>query len=155
LLAPTILVFGMINPLGWLLQSSGLQERSLKVALALCPVVICSYLIGIPYGPTGVALAYSIAMTLWLVPHILWCLHETPITPGDLLSAIGRPLLAGTAAALAALLVRHLAADVPSAFLRLALTGTTMAGVYVTMLFFVMGQKDLYVELLRGLKSTA
>ena len=78
LLAPTILVFGMINPLGWLLQSSGLQERSLKVALALCPVVICSYLIGIPYGPTGVALAYSVAMTLWLVPHILWCLHETP-----------------------------------------------------------------------------
>ena len=152
LLAPTILVFGMINPLAWLLQSSGLQQRSLHVAFVLCPIVICSYLIGIPYGPNGVALAYSAAMTLWVVPHIVWCLYGTPITPGDLLSAIGRPLLSGAAAAVAALLVQHLAADIPYAFVRLALAGTAMATVYVTTLLFVMGQKDLYLELFRGLK---
>ena len=143
LLAPTILVFGMINPLAWLLQSNGLQQRSLHVAFVICPIVICSYLIGIPYGPNGVALAYSAAMTLWVVPHIVWCLYGTPITPGDLLSAIGRPLLSGAAAAVAALLVQHLAADIPYAFVRLALAGTAMATVYVTTLLFVMGQKDL------------
>ena len=38
LLAPTILVFGMINPTAWLLQSMGLQERSLKIALVLAPL---------------------------------------------------------------------------------------------------------------------
>jgi O-antigen/teichoic acid export membrane protein len=155
LLAPTILVFGMINPLAWLLQSSGLQERSLKIAFVLCPIVICSYLVGIPYGPNGVALAYSVAMTLWVVPHILWCLHGTPITPGDLLSAIGRPLLSGAAAALAALFVQHLTAEMPFAFVRLLLAGTAMATVYVTMLLFVMGQKDLYIELWKGLKRAA
>ena len=127
LLAPTILAFGMINPLAWLLQSVGLQERSLKIAFVLCPIVICSYLIGIPYGPNGVALAYSIAMTLWVVPHILWCLYGTPITPGDLLSAVGRPLLSGAAAALATLFVQHLTAEIPFAFVRLMLAGFAMA----------------------------
>src|SRR5262249_46728801 len=35
LLAPTILVFGIINPLGWLLLSIGLQWRSLTIALVI------------------------------------------------------------------------------------------------------------------------
>ena len=59
LLAPTILVFGIIYPTAWFLQSIGLQERSLKIALVLSPLVICAYLIGLPYGPNGVALAFS------------------------------------------------------------------------------------------------
>ena len=155
LLAPTILVFGMINPLAWLLQSSGLQERSLKMAFVICPIVICSYLIGIPYGPNGVALAYSAAMILWVVPHILWCLHGTPITPGDLLSAIGRPLLSGAAAALAALLVQHLTAEIPYRVRAPRVGGVCHGDVYVTTLLFVMGQKDLYIELLRGLRTAS
>ena len=46
-------------------------------------------------------------------------------------------------------------ADIPFAFLRLMLAGIAMAAVYVTMLLFVMGQKDLYVELLQGLRRAA
>jgi O-antigen/teichoic acid export membrane protein len=155
LLAPTILVFGMINPLAWLLQSSGLQERSLKIAFVICPIVIGSYLIGIPYGPNGVALAYSAAMLLWVIPHVFWCLHGTPITPGDLFSAIGRPLLAGVAAAFAGIFIQHLTAEIPFAFVRLALAGLAMAIAYGTTLLFVLGHKDLYVELLKALKSVS
>lgn len=155
LLAPTILVFGMINPLAWLLQSVGLQERSLKIAFVLCPLVIGSYLIGIPYGPSGVAFAYSAAMTLWLVPHILWCLHGTPIAPGDLLSAVGRPLLSGVAAASAALVVQHFAAPIPFPLVRLTLAGSAMLVVYLSALLFVMRQKDFYVDLLRALKGAS
>ena len=79
LFTPTVLVFGMINPLGWLLWSIGLQRRSLAIALVIAPLVITAYAIGLPFGPHGVAFAYSAAMTLWLVPHILWCLHGTTI----------------------------------------------------------------------------
>jgi len=143
----------MINPLGWLLWSVGLQDRSLKVAFVLCPIVICSYLIGIPYGPTGVAFAYSVAMTLWLVPHVMWCVHGTPVGFGDLMSAVARPLLSGVAAAAAALLVQHLAAPIPYPLVRLALAGAAMGLVYIATLVFVMRQKELYVDLLRGLKG--
>ena len=60
LLGPTILVFALINPLGWLLWSLGLVARSLKIALVFAPIIILGYIIGLPYGPKGVAFAYSI-----------------------------------------------------------------------------------------------
>ncbi|HTN72394.1 MAG TPA: lipopolysaccharide biosynthesis protein, partial [Methylomirabilota bacterium] len=51
LLAPTILIFAMINPLAWLLMALGMVGRSLKVALALAPIVISGYLMGLSHGP--------------------------------------------------------------------------------------------------------
>src|SRR5215831_5733090 len=95
LLAPTILIFGVINPLYWLLVSIGLHVRSLKQALVIAPLVSCSYLVGFQFGPNGVAFAYSAAMTLWLVPHVIWSTHGTVISVRDLLVAAGRPFLAG------------------------------------------------------------
>ena len=99
LLTPTVLIFGMINPFGWLLLSIGLQGRSLAIALVIAPLVITAYVIGLPYGPSGVAFAYSAAMTLWLVPHVAWCLHGTMISPWDLFLAVSRPFLSGIVAA--------------------------------------------------------
>lgn len=151
LLAPTILVFGIINPFAWLLQSSGLHRRSLNIAFVIAPLAIASYLIGIPYGPTGVAVAYSAAMSLWLVPHVLWCLHRTPISVRDLLPTIARPLVAGVAAAAAAAFVQYQVASIQFPLVRLALAGAAMLAVYAWVLLFVMKQRDFYIDLLRGL----
>src|SRR5262249_42028628 len=56
LLAPTILAFAMVNPLGWFLISLGFVKRSLHMALAIAPFMIAACLIGVSYGPWGVAL---------------------------------------------------------------------------------------------------
>src|ERR1022692_2794566 len=45
LLAPTILVFAIVNPLFWLLSSLGLVERSLKMGLVIAPLMILSYVV--------------------------------------------------------------------------------------------------------------
>lgn len=153
LLTPTILVFGIINPLAWLLYSAGLQVRSLKIALVIAPLVIAAYLIGLPYGPTGVAFAYSAAMVLWLIPHIFWCLHGTLISPRDLLFAAGRPLIAGVAAAAVALVVQLCLGDSELHFLRLLLGGCIIAAIYLWMLLFLMGQKTVYFDLFKELQG--
>jgi O-antigen/teichoic acid export membrane protein len=155
LLAPTILVFSIINPTGWLLQSIGMQDRSLKIALVLSPLVICSYLIGLPYGPSGVALAFSTMMVLWLVPHMYWTVHGTNISVRELFAAAGRPLFAGIVAAVGAGVVQHFAAQFPSPLLRLALGGTAMLSIYVLVLLFVMKQREFYFGLLRELKRAS
>ena len=80
LLAPAIALFAIINPLEWLIFSIGLEARSLKIALVFAPFMITSYIIGLPYGPKGVAFAYSAVLTLWLIPRALWCLHGTVIS---------------------------------------------------------------------------
>src|SRR5712671_2983131 len=153
LLTPTILIFGIINPLGWLLLAIGLQGRSLTIAMVSAPLVITAYVVGLPYGPGGVALAYSSAMTLWLIPHVVWCLHNTMISPWDLLRATSRPFLSGIVAALCVLGFEHYWSKLPSAILRLGLGGGGMFLVYICMLFFVLGQKTFYRDLVRELRG--
>src|SRR5689334_20147437 len=92
LLAPTIAIFAIINPIGWFVYSLGLVARCLKIALVFAPFMITGYVIGLPYGPEGVAFAYSAVMTLWLFPLILWCIHGTVISFRDILLAVSRPL---------------------------------------------------------------
>ena len=154
LLTPTILVFGIINPTGWLLQSVGLHLRSLGIALVIAPLVIAACLIGLPYGPSGIAFAFSAAMLLWLVPHVMWCLHNTVISPWDLFLATCRPFFASILAATFAFVVQLYSSQLPSPFWRLAVGGGIMVSLYLWIFLFVMGQKSFYFDLLRGLKSS-
>jgi O-antigen/teichoic acid export membrane protein len=153
LLTPTILIFALINPLAWLLFSIGLVGRSLHTALVIAPLVVAGYVIGLPYGPTGVALAYSTVMTLWVVPHIAWCVHGTVVSFRDILVAASRPLLSGFAAAAFAFGVQLFYGQLLSPFPRLVIGVTVLLGVYLGMLMYVMGQKAFYLGLLRGMKS--
>src|SRR5439155_8460114 len=68
LLAPTILTFAIVNPLGWLISSLGMAARGLRMALVIAPIMIAGYIVGLPYGPKGVAFAYSTVMLLWVIP---------------------------------------------------------------------------------------
>ncbi len=153
LLTPTILIFGMIDPLFWLMISTGLQQRSLKIAVVISCVVTTSYLIGLPYGPQGVALAFSVAMLSWVAPHIVWCLHGTPVSVWNLISVLSQPMLAGITAAGLTLLLQSLCGQFQSPLLWLALAGTVMFLLYALILLFVMGQKTFYLELLKSFKS--
>ena len=93
LLAPTTLVYALINPFSWLLFALGLVGRSLKIALVLAPLVIAGYVAGLPYGPQGVALAYSTVLALWVIPHLAWCVHGTNISLKDIMVVLSRPVL--------------------------------------------------------------
>ncbi len=150
LLAPTVLIFAIINPLGWLLFAMGMVKRSLQVALVLAPVVIAGYSLGLHYGPNGVALGFSAAMMLWALPHIAWGVHGTPISFGDVMKVMIDPLLSGSVAVALALGVQFFCRQwLP--FPRLLLGVTILFAAYAGMLLYGMGQKTFYMDLLRGL----
>jgi PST family polysaccharide transporter len=153
LLAPTILIFAMINPLGWLLLSLGMVGRSLKIALVLAPLVIAGYLGGLPYGPKGVALGYSIVMALWVVPHIVWCVRGTAVSVRDIVLTVSRPLLSGIVAAVAAFGVYWFSLPLLSTLPRLVLEVSILVIVYTAMLFYAMGQKRFYLDVLSGFRK--
>ena len=152
LLAPTIVIFAIINPLGWLIYSIGLVARSLKIALVFAPLMITGCVIGLPYGPKGVAFAYSAVMTLWVIPHILWCVHRTPISPRDILIAVSRPLASGIVAGGLAVGVRLMCPQSVSPVIRFVLESSALLVTFFGVLLFVTGQKSLYLDLVRGLK---
>jgi O-antigen/teichoic acid export membrane protein len=149
-LAPTVLIFAIINPLGWLLFALGMVKRSLQVALVLAPVVIAGYSLGLHYGPNGVALGFSAAMLLWALPHIAWGVHGTPISFGDVMKVMIAPFLSGGVAVALSLSVQFLCRPwLP--FPRLLLGVAILFAAYGGMLLYGMGQKTIFVDLLRGL----
>jgi O-antigen/teichoic acid export membrane protein len=153
LLAPIIFVFGIINPLGWLLYSIGLQGRSLRIAVVIAPIVITAYVIGLPYGPKGVALAYSVAMALWMMPHLIWCTHKTIISPKDLVRSMIRPCGAAIIAAAGTYGLVHYFDEPSSPLVRLIAGGGVMLPGYLFLLLFVFGQIKFYYNLLIELKG--
>jgi len=152
LLAPTILIFAMINPFSWLLFSMGLVGRSLKIALVIAPLVITATIIGLPHGPKGVALAYSTAMTLWVVPHIAWCVHGTMVSVKDVFQTLSRPLLSGLVSGVLTYALQFFYGPMLSPLPRLVVGVGFFVCAYLAMLLYVMGQKAFYVDLIRGLK---
>jgi O-antigen/teichoic acid export membrane protein len=150
LLAPTILAFAILNPFGWLLSSMGLVGRNLQINLVLAPVMIAGYLLGLPYGPKGVAFAYSAVMTLCMVPLIAWAVHSTVISVRDILSVVSRPLFSCMVAAGLTLGLQVVYGPLLSTLPRLVIGVTLVFGTYLGMLLFVMGQGPFYLDILRA-----
>jgi O-antigen/teichoic acid export membrane protein len=153
LLAPTILVFAIANPLSWLLNSIGLVSRNLKAALVIAPAMIAGYVMGLSYGPRGVAFAYSAVLTLCLLPLIAWCVHGTVISFRDILMVVSRPLGSSIVAGMIAVGVRVICGRLLSPLPRLVVESIVLLATYFGILLLVTEQKALYLDLLRGLRG--
>lgn len=153
LLAPTTLAFAVLNPLGWLLNALGLVTRALKISLVLGPILIMGFLVGLHYGPKGVASAYSIVMIGSIFPLTAWVVRGTQFSIRSVLAVAARPLVSGVIAAMVAIGARlqllQGVRPVPRLFLE---TGVLMA-FYIGILLFALGQKNFYMELIRSFKS--
>ncbi len=154
LLAPAILVFALVNPFSWLLQSSPKWVgRSLNMAFLIAPVVILGIIAGLGHGPRGVALGYSVAMLALFTPIVLWALHGTGITLQRYWESVKPPLVAGPAAAFAGWAIRAVAVDRLSPAPLLVLEVTIFSAVYLWILLFGMKQRGLYEDLFRTLRE--
>jgi len=152
LLAPTIVIFAIINPLGWLVFALGWVSRGLKAGPVLAGLMIAGVVTALPYGPKGVAFAYSAVLTLWVIPHIWWCVYGTAVSLRDILVAVSRPLASGILAGGLAFGVRLIWGDFIPPLPRLVLEVGVLVIAFYGILLFVAGQKSLYLDLVRGLK---
>ncbi len=124
----------------------------MRIALVIMPLVMSGYLIGLPYGPKGVALGYSVAMTLWVIPHIAWCVHGTVISFWEVVQVLRRPLISGVVAAVFPFTLRLLYGQFLSPLPMLAVETGTFVLTYLYLLLYVMGQKEFYLNLLESLR---
>jgi len=151
LLTPTILVFAIANPLSWLVLGLGMVGRLAKMTTTIAPLMIASYFAGLPYGPKGVAFAYSAIMLLWLVPVSLWAVHGTAVSFRDVVSTATHPLIASFAAGAAAYFACSEYGHSEQHLLRLILGAAVLLCVYAFTILYVFGQKSYYLGLLRKL----
>jgi O-antigen/teichoic acid export membrane protein len=151
LLAPTIFTFALVNPLAWLMTATGHATRSLRIAFVLAPVVVAGYVAGLSYGPTGVATGFSATAVLLVLPVLYWATRGTSITAVDALKVVMRPLFSILVGGSAALIVSIFSQSLSWPLLRLIVNNTVLFGVYGLILCFVMGQKEVYLGLIRDI----
>jgi PST family polysaccharide transporter len=147
LLAPTALVFALANPLSLLVMSTGRVMRELIISAVTTPLVILGIVLGINHGPKGVALGYSLAMTLLLIPIAAWSKRGTRVTWADLWQTMRRPLLSGAVAGACGLVVKFTLHGVLASVPYLVIGLGFVFGVYAWVLLIGMGQKSFYIEL--------
>jgi O-antigen/teichoic acid export membrane protein len=150
-LAPTILSFALINPLYWLLVSTGHVGRSLKMAFVIAPLVTLGYVAGLPWGSTGVAIGYSAVMALLAVPLIVWATHGLVVSARDIFNSIKPALISSAIAGAASFGVSRVLGPGLSPLLRLLVEGSVLLVSYLGMLLYVVGQKTFYFDLIREL----
>jgi len=153
LLVPTVLVFAVINPTGWLLVALGMVGRSLRLALAIAPLVIVGCVIGLRYGAQGVAAGFSVAMVLWMIPHLVWTFHGTNISLRNVVPLIGRPLISSIVAAPGAYGVVALVGSKIPVLATLVLGSAAFMTVYLSVLLFAMRQSAFFLDIVRSLRA--
>jgi O-antigen/teichoic acid export membrane protein len=152
LLSGGALALGIANPLSWILDGMGLVRRGLALGVGLATPMIIGSLVGLPWGPGGVALSYSIALLVCLLPVIRWSVADSPIAFADVLGAIAAPLCSTAIAAALVLSVRFGSSHLP-VLLKLFLEGNLFSWSYLVMLFSRTRSRSLYLELFRALRA--
>ena len=151
LLAPVAVVFAVANPLSWLLMSTGRVGRALSLSAATTPLVIVGIVLGLSHGPKGVALGYSLAMTLLVIPIAAWSKYGTGITWADLWGTTKPPFLSGLLAGAVGLLVKLTLGGRLAPILYLMVGLALVLGIYAWVLLIVMRQKHVYMDVLAQL----
>ena len=97
----------LFNPTIWLFVARGQSGRMLRLSLILTPILVGSYILGLPFGIKGVALSGSLVF-VGIFPLILkYAFRGTSLTLQRLGQAIRRPISVCLAAVFSSLLAVH------------------------------------------------
>ena len=77
----------MTSTLGWLFLSQGRGGDFFRIGLFGSLATVASFVVGLPWGPLGVAVAYAINNYIVLVPAICWSCRCGPVSARDLFTA--------------------------------------------------------------------
>jgi O-antigen/teichoic acid export membrane protein len=79
---------------GWVYVALGNVRRQFFVSIVATISLVIGFVIGLLWGPTGVAAAFSIHALIWRIPGAIICFWHTFLKLSDYLGAIWRPAAA-------------------------------------------------------------
>jgi PST family polysaccharide transporter len=94
------------STVGWLFTSLNQTRRFAIWGLISSPIFVISFLVGLPWGPRGVALCYGIVVWLLVYPCFVFALKYSPVSIGDMITNIYRPFVLSIAAGAAIYLTK-------------------------------------------------
>lgn len=85
---------------GWIFISSGRTDKQFRANIVMTVITAGAFLGGSPWGPVGIAIAFSASFTAYMPFVFSYAFSETPIGWSDLLKALWRPAANALIAAL-------------------------------------------------------
>jgi PST family polysaccharide transporter len=92
---------------GLVLLSLGQTKRYAIWGTMNAALVSVAFMIGVFWGPFGVALSYAISLYAILHPSLVYVFRDTPLSPADFYRAVSCPFIATIAATLVLSVVGH------------------------------------------------
>lgn len=139
---------GLIQPLshttGWLFITQDRTREMLVWGIIGSALSIAAFVVGLPYGPVGVAAAYAVTSVAVKAPLLFWWVgRRGPVSALDLLCTIKVPLYAAIAVAAAARATRFFV-DTPHPILGLGLAlVAALLGAGLVLIATVAGRQTL------------
>ncbi len=82
--------------IGWIYVSLGQTNRMMRWGLVMVPLIVISFLIGLPWGGLGVATSYTLCfLFLIMVPSFWYAFRYSPVGMTGLLRTVCCPLVLG------------------------------------------------------------
>jgi len=126
----------VVNTTGWLFISQGRSRDMFQCGVISSSITILSFLIGLPWGPTGVAASYSVVFGLVILPLLFWFAGRTgPVKQNDFYLTAAPIALASLCPALALIAFRQWVVVSNPAIgcgIALAITGTSFITILST-----------------------
>jgi PST family polysaccharide transporter len=128
--------------LGWLHVAAGRSDRWARWGLLQASVQIIALLIGLPFGPIGVIVAYTLAMYLMFVPTLVYAGRPLGVQALDVARAIWQPMIGTLVAVGVGLVLAFVIWPDMSRLLRLSLSGVSFVVVYLAVVPGVMRLRE-------------
>lgn len=78
---------------GWVYVSLGRADKMAQWGLISSTLILLSFVIGVPWGAYGVAVAYTICMTVLFVPNFVCAFRSSPVRLGTFFRMLSKPTL--------------------------------------------------------------
>lgn len=143
----------IFNSVGWLYLPTGRTKAMFYFVLVSSSITVASFVIGLPWGPLGVAIAYSVAVWLLFVPGLHFAAATLPISLRDYWRALKQPVLATAFGMLVTFVVRNAFMVNFNPLLRLSLCSAVLMTVFISILLATQAQRRKYFEIIQSLRS--
>jgi O-antigen/teichoic acid export membrane protein len=116
---------------GMVMLSHGFSKRYLRLTIIISLIVSASFIIGLPFGIKGVAVGYTIANFLIMIPLIYYGFKDTPIKIRLIFESILGPLISTSVAGLSTYLFIIIFSG--ETFFKHILTGLIFFVIYISL----------------------
>ena len=157
LLAPAAFVGAVNVAPGWLCMTLGRPERQLRWAMIAAPVSVTGFVIGLRWGISGIATAFSITFCIMFVVFVQYACVGSPVRARNVWMALWRPSTAAIGSAAGTMvLVQFIADTVDTVIGQFAERAVVFGALYLGTWMCLPGGAQLlrrYIRMMRHLRS--